>query len=412
MSTKTGWGSDVRMRDATLLTPQLVARKTTFLEWRTQPSVFKRYPDFCYRIAIDRTSPLFWLGQVRCITDQNTVSGKPYYRLNVPSAGNLHPLEMYLQIRNVSGILDGMYHWDTASASIVLISEIERDGIERYIGIDRRFNGCVVMFSVVPFRSAWKYALRAWRYVYLDLGHQIAALQYVVNFFGLPTTKLSDIDILDLNRIMGMGEDELIVSVFAVGEPSSKPAVPLESPLMIVPPCDYLYRDPKLTEAVAREGAYTDYPPVFQPIWDENVNLTRRSARDFSPQTMKAEAIREILQLPHNESLDVLHIIAHPMHTGVYRSGKKIQNGNFSADAVHLLLEQRFISNASVVSLIFSVRFDSHSHIEAGIYAHGLYLLAERNGIGCSGIGAFYDEEALRWSNMPLLYAVAIGGKI
>lgn len=412
MSTKTGWGSDVRMRDATLLTPQLVARKTTFLEWRTQPSVFKRYPDFCYRIAIDRTSPLFWLGQVRCITDQNTVSGKPYYRLNVPSAGNLHPLEMYLQIRNVSGILDGMYHWDTASASIVLISEIERDGIERYIGIDRRFNGCVVMFSVVPFRSAWKYALRAWRYVYLDLGHQIAALQYVVNFFGLPTTKLSDIDILDLNRIMGMGEDELIVSVFAVGEPSSKPAVPLESPLMIVPPCDYLYRDPKLTEAVAREGAYTDYPPVFQPIWDENVNLTRRSARDFSPQTMKAEAIREILQLPHSESLDVLHIVAHPMHTGVYRSGKKIQNGNFSADAVHLLLEQRFISNASVVSLIFSVRFDSHSHIEAGIYAHGLYLLAERNGIGCSGIGAFYDEEALRWSNMPLLYAVAIGGKI
>jgi SagB-type dehydrogenase family enzyme len=400
------------MRDATLLTPQLVARKTTFLEWRTQPSVFKRYPDFCYRIAIDRASPLFWLGQVRCITDRHTVSGKPYYRLNVPSAGNLHPLEMYLQIRNVSGILDGMYHWDTASASIVLISEIERDGIEPYIGIDRRFNGCVVMFSVVPFRSAWKYALRAWRYVYLDLGHQIAALQYIMNFFGLPTTKLSDIDILGLSRIMGMGEDEFIVSVFAVGEPSSKPAVPLESPLMIVPPCDYLYRDPKLTEAVAREGAYTDYPPLIQPIWDENVNLTRRSARDFSPQTMKAESIREILQLPHSESLDVLHIVAHPMHTGVYRSGKKIQNGNFSADAVHLLLEQRFISNASVVSLIFSVRFNSHSHIEAGMYAHGLYLLAERNGIGCSGIGAFYDEEALRWSNMPLLYAVAIGRKI
>lgn len=400
------------MRDATLLTPQSVARKTTFLEWRTQPSLFKRYPDFCYRIAIDRTSPLFWLGQVRCITDLHTVSGKPYYRLNVPSAGNLHPLEMYIQVRNVSGILDGIYHWDAASASIVLISEIERGGIEPYIGIDRRFNGCVVMFSVIPFRSAWKYALRAWRYVYLDLGHQIAAFQHVVNFFGLPTTKLFDTDILGLNRIMGMGEGEVIASVFAVGEPSSKPAVTLESALMIVPPCDYLHRDPKLSEAIACEGAYTDYPPVFQPIWDENVNLMRRSARDFSPQTMKAEAIREILQLPHSELLDVLHIVAHPMHTGVYRSGKKIQNGNFLAYVVHLLLEQRFISNASVVSLIFSARFNSHSHIEAGMYAHGLYLLAERNGIGCSGIGAFYDEEALRWSNMPLLYAVATGGKI
>lgn len=340
------------------------------------------------------------------------MSGKLYHRLNVPSAGNLHPLEMYIQIRNVAGVLDGIYHWDPMCESIVLINEIGRDGIEPFIGMEHRFYGCIVMFSIVPFRSAWKYALRSWRYLYLDLGHQISAFQHVSDFFELATTKLSDIDVVNLNRVMGMGDDEFIAGAFAVGDPSSKPSVPLGSALMIVPPCDYLYRDPRLIQAVAHECAYTDQSSHMLPIWDENVNQTRRSAREFYPQTMNGEAIREILHLPHGESLDVLHIVAHPMHIGVYRNGKKIQNGNFSVDVVHLLLEQRFISNASVVSLIFSVRFDAHSHIEAGRYAHELYLLSGKSGIGCSGIGAFYDDEALRWSKMPLLYAVAIGGKI
>jgi len=45
------------------------------------------------------------------------------------------------------------------------------------------------------------------------------------------------------------------------------------------------------------------------------------------------------------------------------------------------------------------------------MYAQELYLACEHLGVGCSGIGAFYDNEAVRWSDNPLLYAVAIGGK-
>ncbi len=64
-----------------------------------------------------------------------------------------------------------------------------------------------------------------------------------------------------------------------------------------------------------------------------------------------------------------------------------------------------------MVLLIYAEQFTAHAHIEAGVYAQELYLACEHLGVGCSGIGAFYDEEASQWSDKPLLYAVAIGGK-
>ncbi|MDD2267300.1 nitroreductase family protein, partial [Sulfuricurvum sp.] len=78
----------------------------------------------------------------------------------------------------------------------------------------------------------------------------------------------------------------------------------------------------------------------------------------------------------------------------------------------HLLLEQRFIAGANMVVLIYAENFCASSHIEAGIYAQELYMACEYHEVGCSGIGAFYDDEASRWSDNALLYAVAIGGKV
>ncbi len=62
---------------------------------------------------------------------------------------------------------------DVLTEELVLMTEIGAAGIEPYLGMDQRFTGCLVMLSIVPFRCSWKYGLRAWRYLYLDLGHQI-----------------------------------------------------------------------------------------------------------------------------------------------------------------------------------------------------------------------------------------------
>jgi SagB-type dehydrogenase family enzyme len=401
------------VREQTLLTPELVARKTTFLDWDSQPSLFKSYPHFCYRVTLCDHPSLQWLMHTRLITDERLIAYKPYRRLNVPSAGNLHPIEIYLQIRNVTGLLSGIYHLEPLTQEIVLIAEIGAAGIEPYVGLEHRFTGCLVMLSIVPFRSSWKYGLRGWRYLYLDLGHQIGVLGSSVRHFGLNLTKMSFCDTDGLNRIMGMGEDERIAAVYGIGEYSQRLAKQLQEPLMHVAPTDYTLKDPLLVSTIGTTSLYCDIPDSFISPDFVTINHQRRSARGFYPDSMDDMSIMTLMAIKAPASLEVIPLLfqAHTMHCGVYRNGECTVSGNFNAEIVHLLLEQRFIAGANMVLLIFAEDFSAYSHIEAGMYAQEIYYMCEHLGVGCSGVGAFYDNEAIRWSDNPLLYAVAIGGK-
>ena len=399
------------MREQTLLTPLSVAQKTTYVEWETEPSLFKHYPDFCYRISISEHPELEWIREVRCVTEEKNLGGKPYRRLNVPSAGNLHPIEMYLQIRNVKGILSGIYHVDVLTGSLVLIHDIERDGLETAVGLNSRLNGFIVFFTLVPFRSAWKYGLRAWRYLYLDLGHQIGAFLSVMDHFGLSLTKLSVDNTGSFNHLIGMGEDEFVAAAYAIGECSSKPAQPIDQALMHVSPCDYTLRNVVLNEAVAREELYSGAIGYATGYWNPVLNRTRRSAREFAG-LMDDEVIRTIIAMDTPPSIEMVHIVfrAQSMQCGVYRSGRCTEPGDMADEVIHLLLGQRFITQAGMVSLVYAKRFDAQTHIDAGIAVQHLYMLTSHYRAGCSGIGAFYDEEASSWSKYPLIYAAAIGG--
>ncbi len=400
------------VREQTLLSREWVAAKQTFLDWDSQPSLFKHYPNFCYRVRLGDYPSLAWLRETRCITDEHTVAQKPYRRLNIPSAGNLHPIEIYLQIRNIPGLLSGIYHLDVLRDELVMIQEIAGEGIEPYVGMEKRFSGVIVMIALVPFRSSWKYGLRAWRYLYLDLGHQINALCASIRHFGLNYTKLSVSG--NLNTIMGLGDDEVIGAVYGVGEVGERSVKAMKNPLMRVQPTDYSEMLEDLTENLRQNTIYTEIPSTI--IYDNfiTINHTRRSAREFAPNMMSDEVIRALMSICSPDSLEITTFVfqAHSMHSALYRNGKCAVSGNFNSEIVHLLLDQRFISGSNMVVLIFAENFCAQSHIEAGIYAQELYMACEHHNLGCSGIGAFYDDEALRWSTRALLYAVAIGGKV
>jgi SagB-type dehydrogenase family enzyme len=355
---------------------------------------------------------LQWLLQTRRVTDEHSVAQKPYRRLNVPSAGNLHPIEIYVQIRNIAGVLSGIYHLDVLNEELVMITEIAGEGIEPYVGLDKRFSGAIAMLSIVSFRTSWKYGLRAWRYLYLDLGHQVNALCASVRHFGLTLTKLSSNE--KLNTIMGMGEDEIIAAVYGVGEMSDRVVKPLNKSLIHVQPTDYTDLLEPLTEVLKPTTTYNQIPDTH--VYEDflSLNLSRRSAREFYPNVMNDKTIQELISIPSHPSLEILTFIfqAHSMQSGLYRNGKCAVSGNFNSEILHLLLDQRFISGSNMVVLIHAEYFSAEAHIEAGIYAQELYRTCEHHNAGCSGIGAFYDDEALRWSEKPLLYAVAIGGKV
>lgn len=401
------------MREESILTPETIARQSSYLDWDTQPSMFKHYPHFCHRLKLSDFPSLHWLEQARCITDERSIAHKPYRRLNVPSAGNLHPIEIYVQIRDVPRMLSGIYHLDPLNRELVMIAEIAGEGIEPCVGLQQRFNGVLVMISLVPFRSSWKYGLRSWRYLYLDLGHQISALGVSVHYYGSKLTKMSVTDAKGLNRVMGMGNEEFIAAVYGVGELSQRPVRPLERSLMRVSPTDYCVPDETLCGAIGNEPIVSLIPAVFFSEAFERENRHRRSAREFHFHTICDETLKQILGIKPPKSLETVTLMlqAQSMHRGVYRHGQCIEKGDFTEDAVHLLLNQRFIAGASMVVLIYAEKFCAQTHIEAGMYAQEIYSTCERYHAGCTGIGAFYDDSALRWSDKALLYAVAIGGK-
>jgi len=89
----------------------------------------------------------------------------------------------------------------------------------------------------------------------------------------------------------------------------------------------------------------------------------------------------------------------------------------------HICLNQEWLRNAGLHFLLigdleqidktYGPRGYRYAMMEAGRIGQKLYIAAASLGLGCCGIGAFYDIEAaelLNWNeNNRLLYLVALG---
>ena len=131
-----------------------IRKNAFFLDWRTQPSHFKRYPHFQQRFTIEDYEVLKELNLIGGITFEKEYPEGTYYLRTVPSAGALFPCEIYLQIRGVKGFLSGIYHYEPRKAVLTLLHEIERDGLEYYFKNQHKQNGFIFLISTVYFRSS------------------------------------------------------------------------------------------------------------------------------------------------------------------------------------------------------------------------------------------------------------------
>ncbi len=388
-----------------------------------------------------------------------------FYFRSVPSAGALYPAELYLVSDGMKGLEDGLYHFSIARHGLHLL----RKGT--FLGTTVPGPNLAFFLSAIFFRSCWKYRDRGYRYCLLDTGHLLQNLVLACESMGLVLSCSTDFPDEQVNRFLGLDPKREVCLTMArtFGGKEALPATVLSADTLPrefqdagrVAPEERVYsaaveahkagmfRSPEQKESLpAMVHRIGPFPGHWETIplsseWPEVVHykdavLSRRSRRNFVQKPMAEAAVHGLIDsIMQSAAENARQFVG----TGVlvnYAEGRKpgyylldlhkgclgmVREGPFAESMAHVCLDQAWLANAGLHFLFMAdlgaleERFGSQGYrsamLEAGRMGEMLYLSAASMGIGCCGIGAFYDEEARKLlglhADARLLYLVAVG---
>ena len=97
---------------------------------------------------------------------------------------------------------------------------------------------------------------------------------------------------------------------------------------------------------------------------------------------------------------------------GLYKNGIRLKEGDFSAKAGYLCLEQS-LGSESGATIFLTGRSEDYQALmlKAGLMGHRLYVEGTRWNLGVSGIGAYYDRDVQEFLGTDdwILYGLAVG---
>ncbi len=415
--------------NATKHSYQSVMLDPNYVDASTQPCAFKVYPHFYRRFALDIQNPVH---AFICLT--STITFEKVYRDGIsqlrvnPSAGALYPTELYVQIRGIAGIIDGIYHIEVANNCLTLIYELIDDGLESYVIPGKCINGFVFFISCVYYRSSWKYKQRGLRYCFLDSGHHLGAIAASAFVHNRNVQLIFDFDKLALNADLGFENKEFITACVISGEFQDKQIRRLRLKVPFVCPTDYFepnqfiedgYRATVLQPSSQRE---LEFPLLNFEVEKFSQGIyNRRSARRFQRQPILQDFYSNILQglfqpIPTEnfEEIEIYSVVhrVEGIPPGLYRGNRLIKLGNFSDKIGYLCINQAIAKDSAVTFFFVSDYRNYQTAMQiAGFLGHRVYLASNYLGIHCSGIGAFYDDESQEFleTYKDVLYAIVIG---
>jgi len=218
----------IAYHDRTKHHPERYARGPGGLDWSTQPNPFRRFdgaPMLRLPLAQRDDTPaaaiLFGAGAAPPrpftlealglffelslgLSARKEVSGMSWYLRVNPSSGNLHPTEGYAVLPALEWLPGGggVYHYAPREHGLEQRARRSRDG--RVYA-----DGFWVGLTSIPWREAWKYGERAFRYCQHDVGHAVAALRYAAAALGWRVSLAPEWTEAQLARLLGVdrGED-------------------------------------------------------------------------------------------------------------------------------------------------------------------------------------------------------------
>ncbi|MGH9073203.1 MAG: SagB family peptide dehydrogenase [Acidimicrobiales bacterium] len=342
------------------------------------------------------------------------------------SAGNLHPLEVYVVATGMEGVPDGVWHHDPFGHRLRRVADAPGEGPP------------YLVVTGIPWRTGWKYAERGYRHLWWDAGTMLSQLLALAETTGAGARLRLAFPDRDVAALVGAdGVHELPLAVVALGEGRPRFEAPgraaaglvAEDPLELPLVTD----THRATEAAG--GAWLQEPdgaegpaPVppgptppagqgLRPGWTlEEVILRRGSTRRFDrAATLPAGSLSFAMAvatrpLPWDvgHSLGEHHLVVHSVDglpSGLYRwadgGPTLVHTGDLRASARHFCLDQDLAGDAGYIAAhcadIDAVveelgeRGYRAAQLEAGVTEGRLHLAAFALGHGASGL-TFYDD--------------------
>jgi SagB-type dehydrogenase family enzyme len=154
------------------------------------------------------------------IVEPSSSGDFPFGSRDVPSAGALYPLELYVHAASVSGLAQGIYHFEPAAG--VLRRFADGDCSDRFassLAQPELARAAATVFTTVLFeRTIGKYGERGYRFALLEAGHvaqNMALCTAALGLAGTPIGGFFDYAVDELLEIDGVNHST--VYLFALG---------------------------------------------------------------------------------------------------------------------------------------------------------------------------------------------------
>ncbi len=170
--------------------------------------------------ALSLAELAFLLWAVQGVRDSR--GGNPSLR-TVPSAGARHSFETYLFVFNVTGLKRGIYRYLPVENALLHHAQIEAMEDRLCNGaFGQRFvsKGAVTfVWTTLPYRMEWRYALAAHRVILIDAGHVCQNLYLACEAISAGACAVGAYDQEEMDRLLDIdGDSELTLYLAPVGK--------------------------------------------------------------------------------------------------------------------------------------------------------------------------------------------------
>ncbi len=217
------------------------------LNWADKPEIYKSYPS-CNTIQLPsqhQESTILFTEVLQRRKSVRDFSTQPLHKVDLafllwastgiqrvehgyefrtaPSAGALYPIETYIAANNMEDVEKGIYHYNIRNHCLEEIKTGKFGDILAHAALDQKMCAAApVVFIWTAFfrRSKWKYAQRAYRYIYLDAGHVAQNLALAAASISCGSCQVGAFFDDEVNSIVGVdGTEESSICLSVVGHP-------------------------------------------------------------------------------------------------------------------------------------------------------------------------------------------------